>query len=115
MLIYTSTKSKPKRKPKAEREQYSNWLASHGVSDTKKRKVFKPLVVVKRPLSREVAYAPSLNPHNMAIPHNPNVSSENKKKTYTGDKIIGIGTLHKSNAVPVFNTEEAKDIAKMRR
>ena len=34
---------------------------------------------------------------------------------YTGTKIIGIGTMHKSNAVPVFSDEEAKDISKMRR
>ena len=34
---------------------------------------------------------------------------------YTGDKIIGIGTMHKSNAVPIFNDEAAKDISKMRR
>lgn len=34
---------------------------------------------------------------------------------YTGNKIIGIGTLHKSNAVPVFSDEEAKDMARMRR
>ena len=34
---------------------------------------------------------------------------------YTGTKIIGIGTLHKSNAVPVFSDEEAQDISKMRR
>ena len=36
-------------------------------------------------------------------------------KVYTGDKIKGIGTMHKSNAVPVFSDEEAQDIAKMRR
>jgi hypothetical protein len=36
-------------------------------------------------------------------------------KVYTGDKIKGIGTMHKSNAVPVFSDEEAHDIAKMRR
>ena len=34
---------------------------------------------------------------------------------YTGDKIIGIGTLHKSNAVPVFSDKEAEEISKMRR
>ena len=41
----------------------------------------------------------------------------NVKQTpqYTGDKIIGIGTMHKSNAVPIFNDEAAKDISKMRR
>ena len=34
---------------------------------------------------------------------------------YTGTKILGIGTMHKSNAVPVFSDEEAHDIATMRR
>ena len=34
---------------------------------------------------------------------------------YTGDKIIGIGTMHKSNAVPIFSDKEAKDISSMRR
>lgn len=36
-------------------------------------------------------------------------------KIYTGTKILGIGTMHKSNAVPIFSDEEAKDIATMRR
>lgn len=34
---------------------------------------------------------------------------------YTGTKMLGIGTLHKSNSVPIFTDEEAIDIAKMRR
>lgn len=34
---------------------------------------------------------------------------------YTGDKIVGIGTMHKSNAVPIFSNDEAKDISSMRR
>jgi len=34
---------------------------------------------------------------------------------YTGTKILGIGTMHKSNAVPVFSDEEAHAIATMRR
>jgi hypothetical protein len=36
-------------------------------------------------------------------------------KVYTGDKMIGIGQLHKSNAIPVFETEHIKDIGRMRR
>lgn len=35
--------------------------------------------------------------------------------TYTGTKILGIGTMHKSNAVPIFSDEEAVDISRMRR
>jgi hypothetical protein len=34
---------------------------------------------------------------------------------YTGNKIVGIGTMHKSNAVPIFSDQEAKDISSMRR
>lgn len=37
------------------------------------------------------------------------------QKVYTGTKIKGIGTMHKSNAVPIFTDDEAKDIAHMRR
>jgi hypothetical protein len=37
------------------------------------------------------------------------------KKTYTGDKMIGIAAMHKSNLVPVFQSDAAKDIAAMRR
>jgi hypothetical protein len=34
---------------------------------------------------------------------------------YTGTKIKGIGTMHKSNAVPIFSDEEAVAISQMRR
>jgi hypothetical protein len=34
---------------------------------------------------------------------------------YTGTKMLGIGQLHKSNAVPVFCDQDAIDIARMRR
>ena len=36
-------------------------------------------------------------------------------QAYTGTKVKGIGTMHKSNAVPIFSDEEAIDISKMRR
>jgi hypothetical protein len=36
-------------------------------------------------------------------------------KIYTGTKVKGIATMHKSNAVPVFSDEEAVEISKMRR
>ena len=36
-------------------------------------------------------------------------------KIYTGTKVKGIATMHKSNAVPIFSDEEAVDIARMRR
>ena len=36
-------------------------------------------------------------------------------KVYTGTKVKGIGTMHKSNAVPIFSDEEAVEISTMRR
>jgi hypothetical protein len=38
-----------------------------------------------------------------------------KEKVYTGTLIKGIATMHKSNAVPIINKEQAIDIANMRR
>ncbi len=36
-------------------------------------------------------------------------------KVYTGTKVKGIATMHKSNAVPVFSNDEAVEISNMRR
>jgi hypothetical protein len=36
-------------------------------------------------------------------------------QSYTGTKVKGIGTMHKSNAVPIFSDDEAIEISKMRR
>jgi hypothetical protein len=38
-----------------------------------------------------------------------------ERQVYTGTLIKGIATMHKSNAVPVLNDEQARDIAQMRR
>ena len=46
------------------------------------------------------------------------VFSGGKKQefTYSGErKLIGIGLLHKSNLVPVWDEQNAKEISKMRR
>ena len=34
---------------------------------------------------------------------------------YTGTKVVGIATMHKSNAVPIFSDDEAKEVSSMRR
>lgn len=38
-----------------------------------------------------------------------------REQQYTGDKLMGIATMHKSNMVPVFKQEDAEEIARMRR
>lgn len=41
--------------------------------------------------------------------------SRKEQVQYTGTKMLGIGTMHKSNSVPVFSDDEAKAISSMRR
>ena len=43
-----------------------------------------------------------------------NCGAPNKNK-YTGTLVKGIGTMHKSNAVPVIDEEQMRDLATMRR
>lgn len=43
------------------------------------------------------------------------VAVKQEVQQYTGENMLGIGQLHKSNSVPVFRKEDAEDQAKMRR
>jgi hypothetical protein len=43
------------------------------------------------------------------------VAAKREAPVYTGNKIKGIGAMHKSNLVPVFSDEEAVEISQMRR
>jgi hypothetical protein len=43
-------------------------------------------------------------------------ATKKEAMVYSGErKLLGIATMHKSNQVPVFDDQDAKDIAKMRR
>lgn len=55
------------------------------------------------------------NTHAIPSRVTPGSSTAPVHKVYTGTKVLGIGTMHKSNAVPIFSNEEAHDIATMRR
>ena len=43
------------------------------------------------------------------------VATLKESPQYTGTKMIGIGTMHKSNSVPIFSDTEAVEISRMRR
>ena len=43
------------------------------------------------------------------------VVEKKESMRYTGTLVKGIATMHKSNAVPIINEEQAKDISRMRR
>ncbi len=111
-IIYTYQKSK-KRKPNAKQRE----LAAEWETLMKKYEPKTPPKTAKRvskvpkltiPEDRNPYKIPSLNSY-----HYDTFKKDNK--TYTGDKMLGIGTLHKSNAVPVFSKEQAEDQATMRR
>lgn len=73
------------------------------------RPLTRPFPKLGPPPGRETKHIPSLDTgvkgavNIRAIP------------TYTGDKIIGISQMAKSNAVPVFNKDHIVEIARMRR
>ena len=48
------------------------------------------------------------------IVYHPSMAKKEEMK-YTGDEIIGVAQMHKSNAVPIRGKKEAEDISKMRR
>jgi hypothetical protein len=76
---------------------------------------------------RAMTAAPLKGNYSLTIPEGRNTTSHLKSVNtggnallkpnlvYTGTKVKGIATMHKSNAVPVFSDEEAQDISKMRR
>jgi len=55
------------------------------------------------------------NTHNIPSLVTPGSSTASVHEVYTGTKVKGIATMHKSNAVPVFSDEEAVEISRMRR
>jgi hypothetical protein len=55
------------------------------------------------------------NTHDIPSRVTPGSSTASVHKVYTGTKVKGIATMHKSNAVPVFSDEEAVEISRMRR
>lgn len=62
-----------------------------------------------KPHVRHTPKPASLNPAQTGFAPKP------QPKHYTGTEVFGITTLHKSNAVPVFNQQAAIDAAHMRR
>lgn len=121
--LSTTGKKKGKRKfrnaeqAKKSRELDSDWqdlLKRHGIEQEerkRKRAMNSGYYVPKaEPFRRDTGpKIPSLDPTNMAP------CFKAPDKVYTGTMIKGIGTMHKSNAVPIFSNEDAIDIAKMRR
>ena len=68
----------------------------------------KSFPLLKVPAGRET-------PHYASLDTGLGLTSKPNPNIYTGTKVKGIATMHKSNAVPVFTDEEAVSISSMRR
>ncbi len=101
------------RKARQLKDDWAELLKRHGVEQEERRR--------KRAMSAPTNSAPAIPPYRRETPYiaslpftaGPCVKAPDK--VYTGTAIKGIGTMHKSNAVPIFSDKEAEDIAKMRR
>lgn len=94
-------------------EEYVNYV--FGKSTTKRKQEHLAPAEVRTftpkntPYRRETVRYASVETQSKTIPAAPT------KKEYTGTLVKGIAVMHKSNAVPVINQEEAESISKMRR
>ena len=90
---------------------HENWLKKLGLDLKSLKKRLKTWTGYPFP---EYSPDPNYPPCSDKIP----IGTSKKKgiQQYSGKrKLLGIATMHKSNMVPVFDKEDAKDIAKMRR
>jgi hypothetical protein len=106
-------KKELRQKQHAEAKRKKEYDALFASVPRRKVKTFEPYVSQKQTFIRETPYYPSVKTSDV-IPCGPTPKRESQK--YTGDLIVGIGTMHKSNMVPIMRgTSQAEDIAKMRR
>lgn len=113
MMIFTTPQRSKKRKPTAKQRELSNsWndlLKKYATKTVAKPKQqLSDVYSLGKPACRETPKIPSL-------PFSGGSCAKKDSPVYTGTKIKGIGTMHKSNAVPIFSDEEAVAIATMRR
>lgn len=107
-IIHTHIPKRKKRKPNAkQRALRSSWEELLKKYEPKK-KAEASAYKAPAPYRRETPAIPSLGSHQGDC-------SRKQQQTYTGTAMMGIATLHKSNAVPVFTEEDAVEISRMRR
>lgn len=109
-----------KRQDQQRKESWQRTLAELN----KLKPQFSRTVQASKPAVEKSVASPAMSPRIPPGRETPRIASldtgwiactKGTDKTYTGTKVLGISTLHKSNGVPVFSQEEAVDISKMRR
>jgi len=79
---------------------------------------FRPIEATKP--TRILSYAEQRRTESQQYPSRsdfaaPDSCAKLERKEYTGTLVKGIGTMHKSNAIPVIDEQQMKDLASMRR
>lgn len=75
-----------------------------------------PVRDVLSPLTHPPAHVPERrNPQAQSLGTFGAGGSAKPTPRYTGSAVVGIATMHKSNAVPAFSKVEAEELARMRR
>ena len=113
MIIYVNNKSKRKKKKpdakaRALRASWEEILKKYEVKETKKNKSNRIRNDRSIRDGADTSHIPS-------VESGVGLAPKKESPKYTGDAMIGIGQLHKSNAIPIFKQKDAEDLAKMRR
>ncbi len=101
------------RKARELQDSWQEMLKRHGIEQEERKR--------KRAMSSGTYTPPKVDPYRRetpkiaSLPFTAGPCTKPEQKVYTGTKVKGIGTMHKSNAVPIFSDEEAVEISKMRR
>lgn len=102
-MIYVNDRFKPKRKSKKQKgEVFQKYKPS---------KKFVEYVSKSSTVALRSSTTRLLPSHGMSIGNTDLV----ERPKYTGENLLGIAVMHKSNLVPVFKAQDAVDIARMRR
>ncbi len=105
MMIYCAARFKPKKKRKAKGAIAKKYSRSSAI-----------LGVEKLPSLSYGHRVGADNARNIQSLDTDRIYTEKRESMkYTGTLVKGIATMHKSNAVPVINEDQMKDISRMRR
>ena len=76
---------------------------------------FKPLTTAAGSSYADIRMAEAGKYKSAEVTTTSGVCAKPDRKQYTGTLVKGISTMHKSNAVPIIDEQEAKEHASMRR
>jgi len=106
-----------KRKAEQLEESWKELLKRQGLEleEKKRRRALTSESLSSTGYSLSIPSGRNTTDHIKSLNSGLGVATLSPSKIYTGDKVKGIATMHKSNAVPIFSDEQAVDIARMRR